>query len=93
MPGVEGLSLDTRLIYTGEVYADSANTLKVPSWERVDVGAKYQMLWDKRLVTYRARVLNVADSNYWASSGGYPDQGYLVLSTPRTFMLNVSMDF
>ena len=93
VPGVEGLSLDTRLIYTAEVYADSANTLKVPSWERVDVGAKYQMLWDKRLVTYRARVLNVADSNYWASSGGYPDQGYLVLSTPRTFMLNVSMDF
>lgn len=93
VPGVEGLSLDTRLIHTGEVYADTTNTLKVPSWERVDVGAKYQMMWDKHLVTYRARVLNVADNHYWASSGGYPDQGYLVLGAPRTVMLNVSMDF
>lgn len=93
IPGVEGLSVDARFIMTGEVYADSANTLKVPSWERLDIGAKYQMVWDKHLVTMRARVLNVADTNYWASSGGYPENGYLVLGAPRTFMFNISMDF
>ncbi|WP_052433592.1 TonB-dependent siderophore receptor [Sulfurospirillum arsenophilum] len=93
VPGVSGLSLDARLIVTDEVYADAANTLKVPSWERVDVGARYVTVMDKHMVTWRARILNVADTNYWASSGGYPDNGYLVLGAPRTFMLNVSVDF
>ncbi len=93
VPSVAGLSLDARLIVTDAVYADSANTLKVPRWERVDVGARYVTVMDKHMVTWRARILNVADANYWASSGGYPDNGYLVLGAPRTFMLNVSVDF
>lgn len=93
VPGLAGLSLDARMIATGSVYADSANTLKVPSWERFDIGARYLTEIDKHLVTFRARILNVADSDYWASSGGYPDNGYLVLGAPRTFMLNVAVDF
>ena len=93
VPTIAGLSFDARLIATGKVYADAANTLNVPSWERVDVGARYVSVVDKHMVTWRARVLNVADTNYWASSGGYPDNGYLVLGAPRTFMLNVSVDF
>jgi len=93
VPGLSGLSFDARLIATGEVYANSANTLKVPGWERVDVGAKYVMVVDKELVTLRARVLNVANSSYWASSGGYEENGYLVLGAPRTFMLNITVDF
>lgn len=93
VPGLAGLSLDARMIATGSVYADSANTLKVPSWERFDIGARYLTEIDKHLVTFRARILNVADSDYWASSGGYPENGYLVLGAPRTFMLNVAVDF
>jgi len=93
VPGMSGLSFDARLIATGEVYANSTNTLSVPGWERVDVGAKYLMVVDKQLVTLRARVLNVMDNNYWASSGGFAENGYLVLGAPRTFMLNVTVDF
>ncbi len=40
-PFVDGLTLDSRWIYTGSAYVDSANALAVPHWNRVDLGAAY----------------------------------------------------
>jgi iron complex outermembrane receptor protein len=93
LPGVPGLSMDARVIATSAVYANATNTLAVPGWGRLDVGARYQFEAGSHLVTLRARVDNVADRNYWASSGGYPGSGYLVLGTPRSFSLNASLDY
>lgn len=93
VPGVPGLALDTRALYTGASYADGANTLRVPGWTRLDLGVRYTTEWSGRLVTLRARLDNVADRNYWASSGGYPGSGYLVVGAPRTFTLSASVDF
>jgi len=91
--GVDGLAIDGRVIYTGSVYADSANTIAVPSWTRLDIGARYMFDLQGRFVTLRARVDNLADRKYWASSGGFPDNGYLVIGAPRTFTLSASVDF
>ena len=93
VPGVQGLTLDARVIATGSVYANATNTLSVPGWGRVDVGARYAMDVRGHLVTLRARVDNVADRNYWASSGGFPNSGYLVLGTPRTVSVNASFEY
>jgi iron complex outermembrane recepter protein len=92
-PAVQGLTLDSRLIYTSEQAADAANTLSIPSWTRLDVGARYVTAWAERDVTLRARVDNVTDRNYWASVGGASDANYLVLGQPRTFTLSASVDF
>jgi iron complex outermembrane receptor protein len=35
----------------------------------------------------------VTDESYWASAGGYPGAGYLVMGSPRTFVVNASLDF
>nr|WP_145552639.1 TonB-dependent receptor [Variovorax boronicumulans] len=91
--GVRGLALDGRVVYTGASYVDAANTLRVPGWTRLDVGARYLMDVQGRLVTLRARVDNLFDRNYWASSGGYPGSGYLVVGAPRTFNVSASVDF
>jgi iron complex outermembrane receptor protein len=93
VPGVRGLTLDTRVAQTGSTYADGANTLKVAGWTRVDVGARYLTEVAGRLVTLRARVDNVTDRDYWSSSGGFPGAGYLVVGGPRTFTLSASVDF
>ncbi|MFY9478459.1 MAG: TonB-dependent siderophore receptor [Aquabacterium sp.] len=93
VPGVRGLTLDGRLIYTGASYADEANTLKVPSWTRLDVGARYITDIAGSTWTFRARIDNLADRDYWASVGGYPGNGYLVLGNPRTLGLSASVDF
>jgi len=91
--GVDGLALDGRAIYTGGVYADSANTMAVPSWTRLDLGARYYFEVQGAMLTARLRIENTSNRKYWASAGGYPDAGYLVVGTPRTVKLSLSADF
>ncbi|MBV8604812.1 MAG: TonB-dependent receptor [Pelomonas sp.] len=91
--GLEGLAVDGRVVYTGGVYADSANTLPVPAWTRLDLGARYAFEVGNTLMTLRARLDNATNKRYWASAGGYPNQGYLVIGAPRTFSLSLSADF
>jgi iron complex outermembrane receptor protein len=93
VPGVPGLSLNGRVVATGGSYANATNTLRVGGWGRLDLGARYVSEMAGKLVTLRARIDNVADRDYWASVGGYPGSGYLVLGNPRTFSLTASVNF
>jgi len=93
VPGVPGLTLDGRVIATGASYANDLNTLRVPGWGRLDIGARYVTEVSGKLLTVRGRINNVADRNYWASVGGYPGAGYLVLGNPLTFTLTASVEF
>jgi len=93
VPGVQGLSLNARALYTATQYADAANTQKLPSWSRLDIGANYLMRFMDRDVTLRARIDNVTDKNYWASAGGYPGFGYLVQGAPRSVVVSATVDF
>ena len=47
----------------------------------------------ERNLTVRARVDNLTDKNYWASAGGYPGSGYLVLGAPRSVVVSATVDF
>jgi iron complex outermembrane receptor protein len=93
VPQIDRLALDTRVTYTGSRYADDANTLKVDDWTTVDVGARYVVPVGNQDLTLRARVSNLFDRDYWASVGGYPGSGYLVLGAPRTVSLTATLDF
>lgn len=93
VPGMPGLSLNARALTTSKQYADAANTQRLPSWTRLDLGANYLTRIMDRDVTLRARVDNAFDRNYWASAGGYPGAGYLVLGAPRSFTVSASVDF
>ncbi|MEX1199449.1 MAG: TonB-dependent receptor [Methylophaga sp.] len=93
VPQIDGLALDTRLIYTGSRYADAANTLKVDDWTTIDIGARYIVAMGNQDLTLRARVHNLFDRDYWSSVGGFPGNGYLVLGSPRTVSLTATIDF
>ncbi|MFV0680239.1 TonB-dependent receptor [Ottowia sp.] len=94
VPGVRGLALDARVIYTGKQYADAANTQSLPSSTRWDAGVRYMMdIGSNRLLTLRGRVENLTNKSYWESAGGYPGYGYLVMAKPRTFSLTASVAF
>lgn len=90
---VPGLTLDGRVIHTGEQYVNTANTVELDSWTRFDLGARYELDVAARPVTLRARVENVTGEAYWASTGGFPGANYLILGNPRTFMLSASVNF
>ena len=93
IPGIAGAAISPRVIYTASQYADSSNTMAIPSWTRVDLGARYVTEINKQVVTFRARVDNLFDRNYWASTGGYPGYGYIVLGAPRTLTVSATIDF
>lgn len=91
--GLPGLTLDARVIATDNMYANAANTLELPGWTRLDIGARYVTDIKGKLFTVRGRIDNVADRDYWASSGGSPGSGYLVMGAPRTVTISAQLDF
>jgi len=94
VPGVRGLAVNARYIYTGSQYANATNTQQLPSWDRFDIGARYLVdIGGGRVLTLRGRVDNLFDKAYWASAGGYPGSSYLVMGAPRTFVVTGTVNF
>ncbi len=88
-----GLTLEGRVVHTGEQWVNAANTVELDGWTRLDLGARYTLEMAERPITLRARIENVTDEDYWASTGGYPGANYLVLGGPRTVTLSASVEF
>ena len=93
IPGVEGLSVDGRWVYTGSQAATLDNTLEIDAWDRLDVGARWGIEFGSTTMTLRARIDNVTDEDYWSSVGGSFGANYLVLGGPRTYVVSASFDF
>ncbi|MGJ7579643.1 TonB-dependent receptor [Variovorax sp. RHLX14] len=87
MPWVPGLSLNGRVINTSSTYYDAANLLRMPSWTRLDLGARYATKIAGKPVVFRANLENVADKAYWVTST------YVTVGAPRTLMLSAQIDF
>lgn len=91
LPWVQGLSLNARAIHTAAVQYDAENTLKLPSWTRYDVGARYRTNIMGKPVTFRANVENLFNSNYWLSSSALLTVA--TVAAPRTVLLSAQIDF
>lgn len=93
VPQVRGLTLEGRMVYTGEQPVDAANAVELDGWTRFDAGLRYAAEVAGRPVTLRARVENLAGEDQWVAVGGYPGANYLTLGAPRTLRLSLSTDF
>lgn len=89
LPGLTGVTATSKLIHTGPQYADEANDLKVPSWNRLDIGLRYDMNLPKNDIVWRAGIENLMNKKYWASATG----GYLTQGDPRTAKISMTIDF
>ena len=87
-PWVQGLSLNGRIINTSSVYYNTANSLSVDGWTRLDVGARYRTRVSGKNVVLRANIENLLDEETWIMSGTYA-----TVSAPRTFILSAAIDF
>lgn len=92
LPFVPGLTLTGRVVQTGKQQVNAANTLSIPDWTRVDLGARAVMVVADRPLTLRVNVDNVANARYWASSFDSFGQA-LLQGQPRTAKASLSMDF
>lgn len=90
---ISGLTVDSRVIYTSKQYTNTANTIELDSWTRLDIGARYGFEIGDTSLNLKARIHNLTNNNYWSSTGGFPGANYLILSEPRSVSLSVSFDF
>lgn len=89
VPGLQGVALNARMLRTGGQYADQANNLSLPTWNRFDAGARYTFKVEQKDVTLRANVENIANKSYWESANG----GYLTQGDPRLVKFSGTIDF
>lgn len=87
---VPGLTLTGRAVHTTSQFYDQANTQKVPTWSRFDLGVRYALNREGgRPVILRANIENIADLDYYETTAS----GFLVRGAPRTFFLSASIEF
>src|SRR5690606_26597607 len=67
VPGLPGLAVSGRVNYTSTQYVNNTNTLKLPSWTTLDLGARYATKLGGKSVVFRASLDNAFDKNYWES--------------------------
>lgn len=84
----ESFALTGRFLYSASAFVDSANTRKIPSWNRLDLGARYKTKFAGTGVTIGLNVFNVFDKHYWYSAGN--DSVYL--GGPRTAVVSAQFD-
>jgi len=89
LPFLEGATINARAVHTASQYVNATNTLSIPSWTRLDLGARYTTEVHEYPVTIRANIENVTDSDYWASANG----GYLTMGAPLTAKISLTADF
>ncbi|WP_137173748.1 TonB-dependent siderophore receptor [Massilia sp. HP4] len=85
---VPGLSFNARAIHTSDMPLNATNTLYLPSWTRLDVGARYRTSLMGKPVILRASVQNVADKAYWLASGSF-----VTAAAARTALVSAQFDF
>ena len=85
------LTLTGRVIYTSSQYVNVTNTLSIPEWTRVDLGARYTLTspWNGKPIVIRANVENVFNKSYWASAYS----GVITLAAPRTYLVSTTFNF
>ena len=90
-PFVRGLTFTGRVIYTGSQYVNVTNTLSLPEWTRVDIGARYTFTspWNGKPIVVRANIENVGNKAYWASAYS----GVITLGAPRTYLVSTTFNF
>lgn len=84
------LGLSARVTYTDSQWLNGDNSLKLPSWTTLDLGARYATRLGATPLVLRAWVSNVADKEYFESAWG---AARLNVGAPRSVKLAATFDF
>ncbi|MDZ5457368.1 TonB-dependent siderophore receptor [Azohydromonas lata] len=89
VPAVPGLKLHGNVRYYGGIFANDANTLKVPAYTLVNAGFTHEFTFQGRELTLIGNVNNLFNRKYWAG-GGWSN---LNVGEARNVSLNLKMQF
>jgi hypothetical protein len=81
------------LVHEGRRWVDPDNTVRLPSWTRVDVGLKAQQRVDGSNLTWRLGVANLFDKRAWREAPTLTGHIYLFPLAERTVTGSLQVDF
>lgn len=84
-----GLELQAGVVYEGRRMVLPDNSLSIPSWTRLDLGARYEQAIGRQTLIWRVGVDNVADRRAWRESPYQYEHVYLYPLAPRTWRASV----
>lgn len=90
---VPGLTVEGRIVHTGDQPAKADNTVELEAWTRFDAGVRYAFEAAGTPLVLRARIENLTDEDHWVAVGGYPGANYLTLGAPRTLRVALTAEF
>ncbi|MCC9624516.1 TonB-dependent receptor [Thalassospira sp. MA62] len=93
LPFLRGATVSGRVLHTSEQYATNDNNLKLDSWTRLDVGARYESTIQGYPVTWRANIENLTDEDYWQSASSASSLNYITMGSPMTAKLALTAHF
>jgi iron complex outermembrane receptor protein len=90
MPGIRGAALTSGVLHSTRQFVNQQNTAYLPSWTRVDLGARYATSVGGKAAVMTLNVQNLFDRNYWS---GVSQWGAFALGSGRTVMMSASVEF
>jgi iron complex outermembrane receptor protein len=88
---VPGLTLMAGLVHEASRMVLEDNSVSIPAWTRIDLGARLEQNTRYAQLTWRAGIDNVADTRAWKESPFQFGHAYLYPLAPRTLRLSVEM--
>ena len=88
VPVAAGLTLSGRVVHTGRQFLDPENQQSIPSWTRLDLGARYGVKVAGKPTSLNASLQNALNRNYWETAANS-----LSLGAPRTLWISASTEF
>jgi iron complex outermembrane receptor protein len=89
VPNVTGLNVNGGIYHVGARPLDSVNSVDLPAYARLDLGARYVTKVGGQKTTWRVNIENVTDKRYWSAanySSVYPGK-------PRSIGLSAEVEF
>ena len=86
-----GLQLQGGLVYEGRRAVLPDNSVFIPSWTRLDAGARLDQNWGRQMLTWRVGVENLADRRAWREAPYQYDHVYLYPLAPRTLRASLEI--
>jgi len=89
-PSWKGAALDATVEVTGRYYADRLNTLRMPSYATLNIGARYPLNIAGGRAVLRLLVNNITNTFAWTVNGA---SGAFAPISPTTYMVRLLADF
>jgi iron complex outermembrane receptor protein len=93
VPFFSGLHLLPGWTYTGAKEATRDDTVSVPGYNLLNIGARYTPSGEWKKVTFRLFAENVLNKHYWKDTGASYGDTFLHLGAPTTVRLSMQYNF